>query len=140
MILLDTDHITIYRLGEHPRALALKERLRSAQERVGTTAVTLEEQMRGWLEEIGRKRDVRQQVSDYGKLIDLVRFFHDWTIMPFDAPAAEKFLHLRKQRVRIGTPDLKIAAIALVNDALLLSANLRDFAKVPGLRVENWLR
>ena len=35
--------------------------------------------------------------------------------------------------------DLKIAAIALVNDALLLSGNLRDFRQVPGLRVENWL-
>jgi tRNA(fMet)-specific endonuclease VapC len=35
--------------------------------------------------------------------------------------------------------DLKIAAIALVHDALLLSANLRDFRKVPGLRVESWL-
>jgi predicted nucleic acid-binding protein len=34
---------------------------------------------------------------------------------------------------------LKIAATALVNDALLLSANLRDFQKVPNLRVENWL-
>jgi tRNA(fMet)-specific endonuclease VapC len=35
--------------------------------------------------------------------------------------------------------DLKIAAIALVNDALLLTANLRDFERVPRLRIENWL-
>jgi tRNA(fMet)-specific endonuclease VapC len=37
------------------------------------------------------------------------------------------------------TMDLKIAAIALVNQVLFLSANLRDFEQVPGLRVENWL-
>ena len=42
--------------------------------------------------------------------------------------------------LRIGSQDLKIAAIAMTQDALLLSANLRDFQKVPGLRVENWLR
>jgi tRNA(fMet)-specific endonuclease VapC len=36
--------------------------------------------------------------------------------------------------------DLKIAAIALANDALVLSANLREFGRVPGLRVEDWLR
>ena len=36
--------------------------------------------------------------------------------------------------------DLKIASIALVHDALVLSANRRDFQKVPGLRVEDWLR
>jgi predicted nucleic acid-binding protein len=35
--------------------------------------------------------------------------------------------------------DLKIASIALVHKALLPSANLSDFRKVPGLRVENWL-
>jgi tRNA(fMet)-specific endonuclease VapC len=34
--------------------------------------------------------------------------------------------------------DLKIAAIALANDATLLSRNLSDFARVPGLRVEDW--
>lgn len=33
---------------------------------------------------------------------------------------------------------LKIAAIALANNATLLSKNLRDFSKVPGLKVEDW--
>jgi tRNA(fMet)-specific endonuclease VapC len=35
--------------------------------------------------------------------------------------------------------DLKLAAIALIHDALLLTANRRDFERVPGLRFENWL-
>jgi hypothetical protein len=35
--------------------------------------------------------------------------------------------------------DLKIASIALIQDALLVTANLRDFSIVPGLRCENWL-
>ena len=39
----------------------------------------------------------------------------------------------------IGSQDLKIAAIALINDALLSSRNLRDFKKVKGLEVEDWL-
>jgi predicted nucleic acid-binding protein len=50
----------------------------------------------------------------------------------------EEFQRLCVRRVRIGTMDLKIAAIALANDATLLSRNLPDFAKVPGLRVEDW--
>ena len=58
----------------------------------------------------------------------------------FTAEAAMQFNNLRKQRVRIGTQDLKIASIALEHDALLLSANLRDFEQVPGLRVEDWLK
>jgi hypothetical protein len=35
--------------------------------------------------------------------------------------------------------DLNVAALALVNDTLLLSANLRDFARIPKLRVADWL-
>ena len=63
----------------------------------------------------------------------------DWNVVRWSEPAADEFQRLREQRVRIGTQDLKIASIAITNDALLLSANLRDFQQVPGLRVEDWL-
>ena len=46
---------------------------------------------------------------------------------------------LRRQGVRIGSMDLKIACIALVHGAILLTRNSSDFAHVPGLRIENWL-
>jgi tRNA(fMet)-specific endonuclease VapC len=58
----------------------------------------------------------------------------------WNKPAADALGQFRARRIRIGTQDLKIAAIALANDALLLSANLRDFEQVPILRVEDWLR
>jgi tRNA(fMet)-specific endonuclease VapC len=45
----------------------------------------------------------------------------------------------RKSGVKIGSMDLKMASIALANNALFLTANRRDFEKVPGLRFENWL-
>ena len=41
-------------------------------------------------------------------------------------------------KIRIGTMDLRIAAITFAHDALLLSKNLTDFRKVPGLHVEDW--
>ena len=96
--------------------------------------------MRGWLAGIRRARDVVNQIRPYDQLINLVRFFQAWEILRFDERAAERFRELREQRVRIGTLDLKIACIALKQDAMLLSANARDFNQVPGLRVENWLR
>jgi predicted nucleic acid-binding protein len=46
---------------------------------------------------------------------------------------------LVRNRVRIGTMDLKIASIALANDATVLTCNARDFSKVPNLRIEDWL-
>src|SRR5205807_919508 len=108
-------------------------------EEFGTTVVCLEEQLRGWLAAIKRKRNPSEQVPVYHRLGELWEFFGAWKILPFDDRAADLFKTLRKQRVRIGSQDLKIAAIALTCDALLLSANLRDFRQIPGLRVENWL-
>jgi tRNA(fMet)-specific endonuclease VapC len=63
----------------------------------------------------------------------------EFEIVPFDEAAARQFDHVRGQKLRIGSRDLKIAATALVNGALLLSANRADFERVSGLRVENWL-
>jgi tRNA(fMet)-specific endonuclease VapC len=66
-------------------------------------------------------------------------FYEEFEIVAFDESAALRFDDLRSRRLHLGAMDLKIAAIALVNGALLLSANRRDFDRVPGLRLENWL-
>jgi tRNA(fMet)-specific endonuclease VapC len=66
-------------------------------------------------------------------------FFSDWRVAPFDEAAATMFDELQAKKVNIGSSDLKIAATAIVNDAILLTANTIDFGKVPGLRFESWL-
>ncbi len=53
----------------------------------------------------------------------------------FDEGAAVKYRELSRSRLRIGTLDLKIAAIVFAHDAILLSRNLSDYRKVPGLKV-----
>jgi tRNA(fMet)-specific endonuclease VapC len=69
----------------------------------------------------------------------MFEYFNRFTIAPFDQASADRFDALKGTKLRVGTMDLKIAAIALVNDALLLTANRRDFEQVPGLRFENWM-
>ena len=141
MIILDTDHLTVLRYREHSQFATLSTKMERAADRdFATSVVSVEEQLRGWLAAIRRARKVHDQILYYTRLIGLVRFLNEWRILPFEEPAADRFEALRKQRIRIGTQDLKIASIALEADALLLSANLRDFERVPGLRVENWLR
>jgi tRNA(fMet)-specific endonuclease VapC len=116
-------------------------RLAASSDRdIATTIVNAEEQMRGWLAEINRVRAVHQQIPSYERLVKLLDFLSEIPVIPFDARAADEFERLRKEKVRIGSMDLKIACIALVHNALLLSANLRDFQQVPRLRVENWLK
>lgn len=63
-------------------------------------------------------------------------------VLPFDEPAAREYGTLRAQLERDGRrvaePDLRIASIALSRGLTLVTGNTRHFARVPGLRVENW--
>ncbi len=139
MILLDTDHLSVHAFPDSRVYGVLSAKIRKTPDDFGTTIVCLEEQLRGWLAAIKRKHDVDQQVPVYDQLGRLWDYFRDWQILRFDAQAAELFKRFRQHKIRIGSQDLKIAAIALTQDALLLSANLRDFRQIPGLRVENWM-
>jgi tRNA(fMet)-specific endonuclease VapC len=140
MILLDTDHLSVLVDKRATGNSALVRRLERAEELLAIPVVAAEEQCKGWLAKLHRTRDIHQQITPYGRLVELFSFLAEWDIMPLNEAAADVFGQLRRQRIRIGSQDLKIAAIALAANALLLSANLRDYQKVPGLRVENWLR
>lgn len=100
---------------------------------------TVEEEMRGWLAEINRHTNPHQQISSYAKFQRQIEVLASWLILPLDSESAELFLNFRRQGIRIGSMDLKIACIALAYDATLLTRNTADFSKVPGLRFENWL-
>ena len=139
MIFLDTDHLSILTNRAAAGHAALLSRLDNSTDSPAVPIVCVEEQCKGWLAKIHGTREVHQQISAYERLENLFQFLAEWDIVSFDTAAADAFVDLRRQKVRIGSRDLKIASIALTHDALLLSANLRDFRQVPGLRVENWL-
>lgn len=139
MILLDTDHFSVLTDGRHALHAQLTARLAAAEDTLALPVVSVEEQLRGWLAQVRRLTDVHKQVFPYDRILRLLETLAEWNLVRWGVPAADEFVRLRKLRIRIGTQDLKIAAIALANDALLLSANLRDFEQVPGLRVEDWL-
>ena len=138
MILLDTDHLSVLRYREAERCVRLMANLEASPDKlIGVTIISVEERMRGWLATIKKERIAARQVPAYRELSELFNFFNCYQIVPFDLAAAailEGFT-----RIRIGTMDKKIAAIAIANNALLLTANRRDFEKVPGLRFENWM-
>lgn len=94
--------------------------------------------MRGWLTWIAQARSLIQQIERYAMLKRMILSYAEISLLDFNREAADEFSRLQKQRIRIGTMDLKIAAIALSHNATLLSRNLKDFSKVPGLQVEDW--
>ena len=138
MLVLDTDHLVELDRGSSQGA-ALQQKLEDAGDAVATTIISAEEQFRGWLAQLHRQRDPHEQIATYQRLQRRIAFFAAWHVLPWDTDAADILQGLRRQRVRIGTMDLKIASIVLAHDAMLLSRNLRDFQQVPNLRVEDWL-
>ena len=140
MILLDSNHLVVLMYPESERYKNLTNRMqRSEDQRFALPIVAIEEQLRGWLAIIHRATDTSRQIDAYDRLAGLFEFFAGWEIIRFDTRAAGLFDDLRRQKIRVGTMDLRIAAISLAQDALLLSADLIDFRRVPGLSVENWL-
>ena len=138
MLILDTDHLSILDL-DTIEAFTLGHRLSSiSPEEPVVTIITYEEQMRGWLAYIAQAKTQTQQIAVYQKLRQLVDRFSRMTLLDYDAEAARHFEQLTKARVRIGTMDLRIAAICLANDATLLTRNSKDFGQVPGLKTEDW--
>ena len=139
MILLDTDHVSILQ-WEGEAAERLRGRMSDCDDDwLGITAITLEEQTRAAISRLGQCKTTQAQIKYYALLSSLFRFFADWRVAPFDEAAAMMFDDLRARKVNIGRSDLKIASVALVNNATLLTANSRDFEKVPGLTFESWL-
>jgi len=140
VILLDTDHLTALKYTDSERYARLHGRLlAAAPELIGTTIVNVEEQMRGWMAAIAKERTLLRQITTYRELTDLFDFFAKINIISLTAAAVDLFNGFRKSGVRVATMDLKTACIAIASNALLLTANRRDFEKVPGLRFENWL-
>lgn len=138
MILLDTDHITVMKYQDTERYRRLVARLATVSgEQVGATVVTIEEQMRGWLASIAKERQVHRQVGPYQRLTELFDFFTAFEIAPFSEGAADLFVQYN--RIRIGSMDKKIAAIAVANNALLLTAETLNRSRTFGSRT-GWTR
>ena len=117
----------------------LKQRAASREADLVIAVITPQEITQGWLAALNRENAGPDQIYAYQRFLHSLLGFPKLTILPFDEDAARQFVRLQQQRIRIGTMDLKIAAICLAHDATLLTRNVVDFEKVPGLRVENWL-
>ena len=135
LYILDTDHVSFF-LGEHP--LVVQNMARVNPNSVVTTIVTVEEQIQGRFKFIKRASSASKLILGYAALQTSVAYFNTIQILPFDQAANAHYEALRKQKIRIGTQDLRIAAIALSVDGILVTRNWKHFEKVPNLTLEDW--
>ena len=139
MYLLDTDHIGIIQRQTQPEFGKLAARLAlHPMTDFFCPIIAFHEQIQGWTAYISRAHDTAGAIHGYAQLLQMLTDFNASQVLPFDQDAGDQFDQLRQQRIRIGTMDLRIVAIALARRFTLLTRNLRDFRQVPGLSVEDW--
>jgi tRNA(fMet)-specific endonuclease VapC len=137
--LLDTDHISILqRQAGSEYVTLLMQIAQYPSTDLACSIISFHEQILGCHTYISQARRVEDVVRGYGMLAQVLQDFTEALVIPFDAAAAVVFEGLIGQRVRVGTMDLRIAAIALSREMVLVTRNTSDFHKVPGLRIEDW--
>jgi tRNA(fMet)-specific endonuclease VapC len=133
MYLFDTDIITnIFK--KRPSAHLLKKLAVTPQGQQFITTITISEIVYGaW-----KSRQPQQHLANLEKIL-----LPSVNILGFDAKSAYVCGNLRASLEKAGTPlplaDLEIAAIAIANELVLVSGNVRHFSRVAGLKLENWL-
>ena len=134
MFLLDTDILS--NLMKRSPSTALIAKLASVPpEQQFTSSITFGELILGAHRMGPRATGLLGQIE--------TRLIPNLPILPFDAVAARRYGEVRAllegQGTSVGDADLRIAAIALVRNLTIVTANTRHFRRVPGLPVENWL-
>jgi len=67
-------------------------------------------------------------------------FIAPLSVTGFSVEAAKIRFQLRRQGTPIGAYDIQIAAIALAEDMVLLTNNTKEFERIEGLKLENWVQ
>jgi tRNA(fMet)-specific endonuclease VapC len=136
--ILDTDHVSLWLEG-HPSA---RSRLSQLGSEVAITIITTQELFNGWTVQINAPKQADHLVHLYTKLWLVVELLRSISVLNFDAAAETQYRRLlqtepllRKQRIQ---KDVRIAAIALSTDSILVTRNRKDFSQVPGLVIEDW--
>jgi tRNA(fMet)-specific endonuclease VapC len=135
---LDTDSLSLLERG-NPK---IQERLRQVNtDSVAISIVTAEEKMKGRLAAInslsGIERIDRLAVA-YRDLQSSIEDLQALPILPFSELAKDRYRDLLQQKIRVGSHDLRIAAIVLSVEGILVTRNRRDFERVPNLQMTDW--
>lgn len=135
LFILDTDHLSLFQ-RRHPTVVARV--LAIPVEQRAITITTVEEQLRGRLSQIKKAHNAETYVKACLALHEAIRFFAGLRVLDFDLAAHAHFDRWKQAKIRIGSQDLRIAAIALSTQSILVTRNRSDFEKVPELKIEDW--
>lgn len=133
--LLDTDIFSLWAVGH----TVVQSRLAShPASNVGITVLTVEEALTGWLTALRRAKTNDERALIYERMARTAAALGRLPITGCGRAALDRFDTLRTLKLNVGNYDLRIAAIALEAGGTVVTRNLRDFRRVPGLVCEDW--
>lgn len=135
--ILDTDHLSLAQRG-HQSVTARIQATHPSE--LATTIITAEEALRGRFLQIRRFTSGIACVEAYRQLRETIDRLKAITILDFDVAAEMIDQSLRQRKLRLGTQDRRIAAIALANKCVLVTRNRSDFGQVSGLALQDWTK
>src|SRR6516162_2551322 len=130
LFVLDTDMLSLF---QHGHAVVSQHVQSHPPSSLAIAILTVEEQLSGWYQMLRRTKKPDQLARVYQRLAKNVQSLAGWPILLFSEPAIARFEQLRRMKLRIRNMDLRIAAVVIENSAVLVSRNLRDFNRVPGI-------
>lgn len=133
---LDTDTVSLLRMN-HPE-VTRRVALVALPDVAGTTVITVDEVLTGWYGLARRATRPGQIEWAYHQLAEAVVFLAGLPLLRFPQAAITEYDRLKGLKLNVGKNDLRIAAIALHDGAVVVTRNVRDFGRVPGLVVEDW--
>lgn len=135
MFILDTDHISLFQRN-HPTVV--RRVIEISPDKIATTIITFEEQIRGRLDIVRKAKNDEEIIRSYQNLLATYVFFKNIRIINFDENSQAIFRRMREDKIRIGTQDLRIASIAVTQNATVVTRNFQDFICVPSLKINDW--
>jgi tRNA(fMet)-specific endonuclease VapC len=135
LYILDTDTLS---LSQHGHAAINARVLALSPGELAITVLSVEEQITGRFASLRKARQADELARAYQRLADTVRMLSGVPILSYTEQAIMRYGQLLTLKLGVGKMDLRIAAVALENNGVLVTRNLRDFRRIPGLVVEDW--
>ncbi|MDJ0576532.1 MAG: type II toxin-antitoxin system VapC family toxin [Xenococcaceae cyanobacterium MO_234.B1] len=135
----DTDHVSLFLAGNKP---IIAQLAKHSNNDIAITVITVQELFNGWNGKLNNPRQANNLSHLYTKLWKTIEFFKVINILNFDQNAEDYYNNLRQSSKALAKKrlekDLRIACIALTQDATVVTRNYKDFSQVPNLKLENW--
>src|SRR5437868_15480194 len=121
LFVLDTDTLTLF---ERKHATVVARIAEHSPSEIAISVVTVEEQLSGWYAQLRQAKRPERLAWAYRRLSETVRFLARLPILTYDEKAMQRFEELRKQKIKIGRTDLRIAATVLEHGATLVTETI----------------